>query len=251
MDLVKTLSIWGYPRTKASFQTLLGLKYRRPGRFVCWLLRGSGSEGPRDFCGGRVMLTFLLRSANLFTKFWFTISVLLNPPSQPLRWWNFSWISIERASNRIANTQPKFWTNPAKIANKQNYEQTGISELFPCLFQKNFRNTNPYCTASRISTAVHVQFVLQKRTCFLWTQNEQVERLTKPFICIALHLLFVLQCRPTGTAMPPPPVLQYHPGRNDYKRIPWNRCFCNAFGIFFLLNAECFCNTLCHEIVAY
>ena len=34
----------------------------------------------------------------------------------------------KEASNRIANTQPKLQTNPPKIANKQNYEQTNVSE---------------------------------------------------------------------------------------------------------------------------
>ena len=51
------------------------------------------------------------------------------PPSQPAKWWISSWISIKRTSNRIANTQPKLRTNPPKIANKQNYEQTGVSDL--------------------------------------------------------------------------------------------------------------------------
>ena len=35
---------------------------------------------------------------------------------------------MKRTSNRIANTQPKLRTNPPKIANKQNYEQTGVSD---------------------------------------------------------------------------------------------------------------------------
>ena len=46
------------------------------------------------------------------------------PPSQPAKWGISSWISIKRTSNRTANTQPKLPTNPPKIANKQNYEQT-------------------------------------------------------------------------------------------------------------------------------
>ena len=54
----------------------------------------------------------------------------LNPPSQPAKWWISSSIAIKKTSNRIANTLPKLRTNPPKIANKQNYEQTGVSELF-------------------------------------------------------------------------------------------------------------------------
>ena len=69
-----------------------------------------------------------LGNASLFTKFLFTIFAPLKPPpSQPAKWGIFSWISIKRTSNRIANTQPKLRTNPPKIANKQNYEQTGVS----------------------------------------------------------------------------------------------------------------------------
>ena len=53
------------------------------------------------------------------------------PPSQPTKWWIFCWILRRRATNRIANTQPKLRTNPPKIANKQNYEQTGVSDNCP------------------------------------------------------------------------------------------------------------------------
>ena len=72
----------------------------------------------------------IIGNASLFTKFLFTIFVPLNPPPpKPTKWWISFWISIERTSNRIANTQPKLRTNPPKIANKQNYEQTGVSEI--------------------------------------------------------------------------------------------------------------------------
>ena len=37
------------------------------------------------------------------------------PPSQPAQWGISSWISIRRASNRIANTQPKLRTNLQKL----------------------------------------------------------------------------------------------------------------------------------------
>ena len=58
----------------------------------------------------------------------FTIFAPITPPSQPAKWGISSWISIKRTSNRIANSQPKLRTNPPKIANKQNYEQTGVSD---------------------------------------------------------------------------------------------------------------------------
>ena len=69
-----------------------------------------------------------LGNARLFATFLFTTFVPLTPPSQPAKWWISSWISIKRTSNRIANTQPKLRPNPPKVANKQNYEQTGVSE---------------------------------------------------------------------------------------------------------------------------
>ena len=71
------------------------------------------------------------------------------PPSQPAKWWISSWISIKRASNRIANTQPKLWTNPPKIANKnkQNYEQTGVSENDLNSERKKEDFANPLLTA--------------------------------------------------------------------------------------------------------
>ena len=62
------------------------------------------------------------------------------PPSQPAKWWISSWISIKRTSNRIANTQPKLRTNCPKIANKQNYEQTGVSEF--CWNPHDAKKTN-------------------------------------------------------------------------------------------------------------
>ena len=57
------------------------------------------------------------------------------PPCKPAKCWISSWISIKKTSNRIANTQPKLRTNPPKIANKQNYEQTGVSDMFEALGQ--------------------------------------------------------------------------------------------------------------------
>ena len=72
----------------------------------------------------------------------------LTPPSQPAKWWISSWISIARTSNRIANTPPELRTNPPRIANKQNYEQTGVSEF--CLHQLThqpiFETPNFCCT---------------------------------------------------------------------------------------------------------
>ena len=68
-------------------------------------------------------------NASLFTNFCSQFFAPLDPPpSQPAKWWISSWFSIRRTSNSIANTQPKLRTNPPKIANKQNYEQTGVSE---------------------------------------------------------------------------------------------------------------------------
>ena len=66
----------------------------------------------------------------MFTKFLFTIFVPLNPPPcQTAKRWISSCFSIKRTSNGIANTQPRLRTNPPKIANKQNCEQTGVSDL--------------------------------------------------------------------------------------------------------------------------
>ena len=81
---------------------------------------------PRKSC--KTNTVTWLGNASLFTKVLFTIFAPVNPPSQPAKWWISSWISIKRTSNRIANTQPKLRTNPPKIANKQNCEQTGVSE---------------------------------------------------------------------------------------------------------------------------
>ena len=78
----------------------------------------------------------------------------LTPPSQPAKRWISFCFSIKRTSNRIANTQPKLRTNPPKIANKQNYEQTGVSELLilrcfciakACL---GFSHPRPYADSS-------------------------------------------------------------------------------------------------------
>ena len=49
--------------------------------------------------------------------------MLLYPPCQPTI---SSCICIEGSSNRIANTQPNLFSNPPKIANKQNCEQTAF-----------------------------------------------------------------------------------------------------------------------------
>ena len=49
------------------------------------------------------------------------------PPNQQNEGFPLEFL-LRRASNRIANTQPKLRTNPPKIANKQNYEQTGVSD---------------------------------------------------------------------------------------------------------------------------
>ena len=69
------------------------------------------------------------RKFNLFTEILFTIFVPTTPPPPnhqnertPLEF------LLEGPSLRIANTQPKLRTNPPKTANKQNYEQTGVSE---------------------------------------------------------------------------------------------------------------------------
>ena len=69
------------------------------------------------------------------------------PPSQPAKWRIYSWISIKRTSNRIANTQPELRTNPPEIVDKQNYEQRGVSEDFrnsaelenPCFSRAPFK----------------------------------------------------------------------------------------------------------------
>ena len=94
-------------------------------------------------------------NASLFTKFLFAISVTLNPPPpKTAKWWISSWISIKRPSNRIANTAPKLWTNPPKIANKQNYEQTGVSDSWrvpnpplanPLVAERAFRASEYWC----------------------------------------------------------------------------------------------------------
>ena len=67
-------------------------------------------------------------NASLFTKILFTIFVPINPPLPTRKMRDSSCISIRRTSSRIANTQPQLRTDPPKIANKQNYEQTGVPE---------------------------------------------------------------------------------------------------------------------------
>ena len=68
----------------------------------------------------------------MFTKHLFTIVVPLNapPPNQESDGCHFE-LNFVRASNRTANTRPINFANkpskPFKIANKRNYEQTGVS----------------------------------------------------------------------------------------------------------------------------
>ena len=68
----------------------------------------------------------------------------LTPPSEPAKWW----IPLEFLSTRIANTEPKLRTNPAKIASKINYEQRGAS-----------RTVSEYCWAcvSRVDLSTKQQ----------------------------------------------------------------------------------------------
>ena len=122
-------------------------------------------------------------NARLFTKFLFTIFVpLAPPPSQPAKWWISSWTSIKRTSNRIASTQPKLRTNPPKIANKQNYEQTGVSE-FMCFFALERRSKvlnwalkHPnrhlnWASIGATDVAFKSQFSTQKHTNFRVLRN--------------------------------------------------------------------------------
>ena len=70
-------------------------------------------------------------NASLLTKFVFTILVPLDTPLPNQQSDGFPLEFLLKASNKIANNQPKLRTNPPKIrlrTNKQNYEQTGVSE---------------------------------------------------------------------------------------------------------------------------
>ena len=76
-----------------------------------------------------------LGNASLFTKCLFTFFVPLKPPTSNQQSDGFPLefllkgpqTDIQRTSNRIANTQPKLRTNSPKIANKQSYEEAGVS----------------------------------------------------------------------------------------------------------------------------
>ena len=66
-------------------------------------------------------------SQKFCSLFWWPLTP---PPSQNSKVMHFLLNFFRRPSNRIANTQPKLQTNSLKIANKQNYEQTGVSDLY-------------------------------------------------------------------------------------------------------------------------
>ena len=98
----------------------------------------------KNFLFGLIFLPWIswpfLGNASLFTKFLFTIFVPLNPPPFPTsKMEDFLLNFYKRTSSRIANTQPKSRTNPPKIANKQNYEQTGIPEHCRTTFSRIWR----------------------------------------------------------------------------------------------------------------
>ena len=73
----------------------------------------------------------IIGNASSFTKFLFTIFAPVNPPPPPNQQNDGFPLEflLKGTSNRIASTQPKLRTDPPKITNKLDYEQTGVSEI--------------------------------------------------------------------------------------------------------------------------
>ena len=82
--------------------------------------------------GAEVSNLFLLGNASLFTTFWFTIFVPLEPPPPNQQNDGFPLEFLLKGPQTELRTlsQNCEQTPPPKIANKQNYEQTGVSDLW-------------------------------------------------------------------------------------------------------------------------
>ena len=80
----------------------------------------------------------------MFTKCLFIISVPLDPPPPNQQSDGFPLDFLFKGpQDGIANTQPKLRTNPPQIANKQNYEQTGASDLSSKEISNDRESPNP------------------------------------------------------------------------------------------------------------
>ena len=119
----------------------------------------------------------VLGNAYLFTKFLFTIFAPLNlsPPNQQSDGFPLEFLlkPLKGTSNRIANTQTKLRTNLPKIANKQNYEQTGVSEV----------PSFSHCGALRGSCAARGGRVAWRIVfCYFWSVFSKRTLLTKSVV---------------------------------------------------------------------
>ena len=86
-----------------------------------------------------------LGNASLFSNVLFTVFDPLPPPFPTSKMMDFLlkfYDKIKKTSNRIANPQPKLQTNPPRIANKQNYEQMGVSHRCHLNLQTDQMPTN-------------------------------------------------------------------------------------------------------------
>ena len=81
-------------------------------------------------------------NASLFTKLLFTIFVPLDPPLPTSKMMDFLLNFYYKGQTELRTLSQKLRTNPPKIANKQNYEQTGVSEKTRKLYLSTQRTTS-------------------------------------------------------------------------------------------------------------